>query len=318
MPVLFFTSCFIIPTAIVGISTLVVVYTYNCADISHLSSVYPGDTVLAASLQCQHDARLTQTLSPRAIVDVYATDCHNLTFHTKPESYSYPPYSDIDFAVPILEQGKPGDSSNYYLENTSIEIDVRISSMNNSEVYLCLFNNVSTFQTFKKYRDEHLLNILMLAVTCDKIQVEANVSSFHHMPLKINVTNYYFVGLSSPKQRLDSLQYNISLTRNFYNYSDFEQDYVDCHLARINSTCSISNNHSSTCILLHATFSGALDFNFVSVSAAKEPIQHTSRFVITLSSSSSFSGAIILIVITVTIIYKVYCNKRPHTYYIKL
>lgn len=293
--------CLLTPFLIVGVTYVSVVETYKCEGITVTASVHPDDTVLAARLTgCQEaHALLTPEKSPRDFIDVYVTDCDNLTIHSELQHYTSPPYPDVDNAIVVIDQSHKS-RSNYYIENTAIEFTTHLISHNSTEVFACLFRNSSIFDKFKYPEDrDHFLSILKLATWCEKIQVAPDTTQ--KMAITINSTGYYFGGFSAFNLRLDFLQFNLSVTRLFYNSSDFLQDHVNCHLTRTSSNCSVNNSFSDTCIMLRATSADIDDFNYIRVNAAKQPVyQNTVRFGIVMPSVGAASLVILFIVISFT------------------
>lgn len=286
--------------AVVTLSMVVppvaVVASYECKDVGVTSIVHPADTVHGASLSsgCQLNALLKPAKPTRDIIDVYATDCNNLTVHYELLNYTSPVYPDVHNAISIIdESNKVG--SNYYVKNTTVDISLHIVSSNSStETFLCLFGNDSYFSTFLYPDDrEHFLKVLNFAIKCYKIQGESS----RNVRFTINDTGYYFAGVSS-FQILESLQINVSLTRNFYDRSDFLQDHVNCHLVQTTNNCTVNNTFADTCIMLHATVADIADFNYIGISAAGKTVYHSLPFNIVMP----FVGVVFVIAVVVVVV----------------
>ena len=276
---------------------------YKCTDISSVSQVYLDDTVFAARLtNCQGKALLQPVSTPRGAIDVYATSCDNATVHSESLSYTSPEYSDVDNPVTVIDQfNKTGH--NYYVTNTIAEITTNMSSHNSTEVYMCLFSNSSDYRTFMNV-DERFFNVMKLAVRCDKLQVEGSLP--HKMPFTINTTGYYFVGIVA-LQILDTLQFNVSVERKFYDRSDFIHDRLNCHLAHVTSNCSVENAYRDTCIMLHATPIDINDFSYINVGAPRTPLHRSPGFIVAISTVPSC--IILVLCVTALILFVKYKKK---------
>lgn len=290
-----------------------VIESYQCKDISITSAVHPDDTVLASQLgSCQQvNVLLSPVESPRNAIDVYVTDCNNVTIHSESKNYTSPTYPAVDSAIVIIDQSHKS-RSNYFVTSTTVEVVTHLTSPNATDVFMCLFRNSSIFDKFL-YPDsrEHFFNILNLATWCDKVHVTSDTT--RRMAFTINSTGYYFAGISALQLSLESLQFNVSLTRNFYNRSDFLQDHVNnCHLTQSSSNCSVRNSYLHTCIMLHATSIDIDDFDMIKVDAPKVSVYRSTMFRIVLISVGTFSLILLFIIIITTLVIKLYFFKS-HT-----
>lgn len=256
---------------LVGVTCPVLIEKFKCQGEHTTRIVHPEDTVLAAILdQCQGNISLTPAKQTRNVIDVYITDCNNVQVHSEePPEFNSPPYYDVDNAISIIEESHM--TSNYFVNGTVAEITAFIVSHNSTtSAFLCFFNNKDYFDIFKFPKNaSHFLGVIKLG-WCDQLDGEYVT---HSMTFKVNTSGYYFAAIGS-LGKLDTLQYNLSLTRLFYNNSDFINDQVFCPLVHGSSPCVVNNgiyNYSRTCIMLHAASSDVNYFNYISIEASPIP-----------------------------------------------
>lgn len=296
----------LIPSVAIG----TVVSVYKCQDYGAVATVFPGDTVLAAELtDCQWNTSLKPTKTPRNVIDVYVAPCSAVKVHSEEINYTSIRFPDVTIGNPIIDEHSI--VSNYFVENTTVTITTRLGSSNSMEAFMCLFRNSESFSTFLYPEDKNrFLNVMNSAIRCDKIQLAPNTSSTHEMMFSINDTDYYYHGISpSYSESLSFLQYNLSISRNFYNHSDFLNYLVSCSFRSTRSNCSINNSYSnsSTCVMLYARSSIDINgFNYIAINAEGFPVDRRPVFIPALTGS--ILGGCAVLGVCVTSSMYIYCR----------
>ena len=299
----------LIPSIAMG--TLVSVY--KCQDYGDIPAVFPGDTVLAAELtDCQWNTSLKPTKTPRNVIDAYVAPCSAVKVHSKEINYASIIFPNVTIGNPIIDQHFK--VSNYFVQNTTVTVTTQLGSPNSStatEAFMCLFHTSELFSTFLYPEDEnHFLNVMKLAIRCDVIQLASNASSTCEVEFRINNTGYHFLGISpSYSTTLSFLQYNLSISRHFYNHSDFLSYLTSCSFVSTSSNCLINNSYSSTCVMLSARPSLDVNgFNYIAINAEGFPVHRRPDFIPVLIGS--ITGGCAFLMTFVSILLCIYCRRR--------
>lgn len=299
-----------------GIPYLAYYKIYHCEALNTVSTVYPGDSVLAAEIDrnCQIGGELyiAPDKSPVNIVNAYITNCDELIVYNESIVYSSPPYQDIKSAIIAIDQfDKTG--SNYYLQDTAGKITASIAVQSDTKAYMCLFSNISSFWTFKAPPDkEHFLYSIKFAKQCTIEDIPSNTTHTVEMSFIADDTGYYFGAISlSPFTPSSMLQFNLTVTRRFYNLSNFIDDDLSCPLTTAHE-CPLNNTFPRTCVMLYATLNedNSNDFNDIDITAFKIPYYRSTSFrpfIIQLSTISLFLLTVLCIVVQ-------YCWYRLYMY----
>ena len=275
---------------------------YKCQDFEVTAVVYPEDTVLAAELtNCQSNttAVLERVGSPSNEIDVYVAPCDAVKVHTE-EKFITSPETHIGQTIIGLNSNK---FSNYFGKNSSVSLTAQMSSNNSTEAFMCIYANSSLFVDFlSPDSEEHFLQSMELAFWCEKIQLELYTPYNYHTSFVLN-NGYYFVGISPTySNALSYLQFNLSVSRNFYNHSDFLVNKITCPLSGRGTNCSANNSYSSTCIMLHASISINNNyFNFIAINAKGFPVHHRPVFIYALAVSLCCGFVVMIVAILVAL-----------------
>ena len=287
----------LIPSIVMG----TVVGIYKCQDSENAAVVYPDDTVLAATLtECQSNTTsvLERVGSPRNEIDVYVVPCDAVKLHTEEKNYTSITSPETHIGQTIIGLNS-NNFSNYFGKNSSVSLTAQMSSNDSTEAFMCIYTNSSLFGDFlNPDSEEHFLQSMEVAHWCNKIQLELYTPYNYHTSFVFN-NGYYFVGISPTySNALSYLQFNLSVSRHFYNYSDFLENHITCPLSGRGSNCSAKNSYSSTCIMLHASVSiDSNYFNFIAINAEGFPVHHRPVFIYALAVSLCCGFAVMIIVV---------------------
>lgn len=293
-----------------GIPYLAYYETYHCEALNTVSTVYPGDPVLAAEIDrnCQIGGELAPDpdKSPVNIVNAYITNCDELIIYNESITTSSPPYLDIKSAIVAIDQfDKTG--SNYYLQDTAGKITASIAVQSDTKAYVCLFSNISSFRTFKAPPDKkHFLYSIKFAKQCTIEDIPSNTTHTVEMSFIADDTGYYFVAISlSPFTPSSMLQFNLTVSRRFYKLSNFVNDTLSCPLTTAHE-CPLNNTFPRTCVMLYATLNedNSNDFNDIDIIAFKIPYYHSPSFRPIIIPFSTIS---LLTVLCIVVQYCWYC-----------
>ena len=246
-------------------------------------TVYPGDTVPGGGPinGWQTSASLTPVKNVRNPIDVYVTNCSNVRKHSETKQLNSSVNTEVSY-VPVIVESLNG-ISNYFASGTWAAMNITLSSINGTTAYLCTIFGFENWTRFFDVIRDHTTNISQFESVVNETRchnITPNHSRVHYSHYKEFTTpGYYFIVLVSPPgQKLDSVQYNITLKRFFYDRADFIKDEHNCPLAHKNKKCYVTwNSTNDTCVMLYAKNSTVNYFNIIGVEAL--PASHYEEYV---------------------------------------
>ena len=294
------------PSGALGIVAIIT----KCHSYEVSSMIYSEDSILVAELtDCQWNTSLWRSKHCTNSVNVYAPPCDAVKVHSEKKNFSSLMYSNMTFGKEIVDVNL-GNISNYFVENSTVAITAEVSSTDSTEAFMCIYTNSTIFSDFLyPSGEDYLLDVMKFAIRCDKIELRPNDSIKHKMAFQVNVTGYYFVGISPSYNTPFSVQFNLAVLSNYYNRSDFLQYRISCPLSTENSNCPVKNSYTSTCIMLYASQSfNNHDFNYFHITIMAEGYPVVLRPVFKYTAIGSITMSLFLVPIVLSLIY--YCHKQ--------
>ncbi len=270
--------------------------------ISHLnknqnspSTLFPGDTILAASITT--DAVLTFNEVPTNPIHIYPVDCDTISVHTEVIK-KIEDIPNVKNGISIIDPYTSGNS--YLVLGTKAEISLQIDAKSKSNAYICLFINASDYDTFTYPVEPNDFYKVLDKGRCDILE-----NATHNMTFAVNETGYYFAAVSPrPNHMLGSLQFNLSLVRNFYNHSDFLDHEEPCSLSEATSSCEIKSKYPNTCVMEYtAPMEDSNDF-VTTITSTKRPLNRNTAFIASMAVLSVLCLASVITVASVCYNYK--------------
>ena len=287
----------------IAITPVGVVLPCKCQGIKPTSPIKGGDTILVAELtQCQKPPNISLVHQDGRTrindISVFFTSCDNLHIYVINFTYSF-----VEISTPIhwlLDK----DQDNYFLPNTQVNITLNIySDTTNETLVVCLLN----------FRDhDRLQQSTTVGERLDVVK-EKNCTEIRSNSLSFSKTiekaAHYFVAIVSLTDAApDSLKgdYNVSISRHFYNHSDFQTD-EKCTGLSSRKHCIEDFNSSSNCIVLYAAIDPEGTF-FDNVSTVAEAVPFTERHELIIPTIVlPILGICVLIIAIVSVCY---CMNR--------
>lgn len=266
----------------------------TCRGLIVASTVATDDTVFAVELdKCQG----TSFISPINVVrvndiKVYTPDCSKVTTYSKLVEYASPNYTNLE------SQSVTEKISNYYVKGTSVRITAAIESSNVTAAILCFFDNKNYYDQFKfPNKSSNFLDIIRQG-TCKKFEDS-------HLTFTFNVssTGYYFGGIAS-LVTIDLLQFNRSLTRVYYNNSDFDDDLLKlCSLTSLthNQPCVVHKKLNNICIMLHAVPTDTIGSDSIEIKSSPQQFYKSLQIAFAVIGSTF---------IAMTVVVSILCRLR--------
>ncbi len=247
--------------------------------------------------QCQVHAAINPTVKLKNNVDTYVTNCDNVNVYSNESNISSNVSNQQSMAI---MDGIIPDSivSNYLGNGSSFAISIYIKPQPTS-VFLCIFSSEYNLSNFLY---PHSVQMFKDAIKLGDCSEKGNNSMGNNTMtisrnIALNNSGYFFIALASEFGTIIAFaSYNLSLTRKFYNQSDYTKDWVSC----FNANCQLNITYPRSCVMLYAN-SGETDFyNYVEVIA--EVGSNVLKIAIPIACIV-FIGSFLYVIILLGIIY---------------
>ena len=284
-----------------GIATTpaVIVTELKCQGIEVTSPIKGGDTILVAELnQCQKTPNISLVHQDGRTrindIMVFFTSCDNLLVYVTNFAYSL-----VEISTPIqwlLDQ----DQENYLRPNSHVGITLNIHSDTTNETLVVCMVNLRDHERLQKSMTVGERLDVVKENNC--MEIGSNSLSFSKT---IEKAAHYFVAIVSLTDAAPvnlNGQYNVSISRHFYNHSDFQSDEKCTGLSSRNH-CIEEFNSSSNCVVLYAAIDPEGTF-FDNVSTVAEAVPFTERHELIIPTIVlPIFGLCVLIIASVSVCY---------------
>ena len=229
--------------------------------------VYPEDTTIVSTLTyCpKNSSRCSKPLiNP---IDAYLAPCDAVKEHSVGKNYISIMYPDCTFGKQIIDMNLSNNISNYVhsVKNSVVTLRSTDGAETLKFIFICIKSKI--FSNFLYSDDKkHFWDVINSAIRCNKLELQPNASIIYKMAFQVNITGYYFVGISPSYNTRFSVQFNLSVSSNYYDRSDFLQYHINCSLSTENSYCPVNNSYTNTYIMMYASPSlNSNNFNYITV-----------------------------------------------------